>query len=51
MSSWVTMISHSPQYSKMSEPQDNPFPKGLAAFSDRGLVSCVVITPKQTSIQ
>lgn len=46
MSCWVAIISLSPPYLKMSEPQDNPFPKGLAAFSEKGLVSCVVITPR-----
>jgi len=51
MSSWVAIISFSPQYLKMSEPQNNPFWKGLAASSDKGLVSYVVSTPKQTSIQ
>lgn len=39
------LISHSPQHPKMSEQQDNPYPNGLAAFSDKGLMSCVVITP------
>lgn len=51
MSSWAAMTNHSPQYSKMSEPQDNLFPKRLAALSDKALVSCVVITPMHTSTQ
>lgn len=38
MSSWVALISHSPQHPKVSEQQDN-------SFGDHSLVSCVVILP------
>lgn len=33
--------------SQKSEQQDNPFQQKLAAFCDKGLISCVVMTPKQ----
>lgn len=33
--------------SQKSEQQDNPFQQKLAVFCDKGLISCVVMTPKQ----